>query len=1048
MASSHQDTPKSSGTDDPVETLRAALRRSREREEQLLQSEGQLRDFLENANIGLHRVGPDGTILWANRADMDLLGYAEGEYLGKPVSDFHVDRDVIADILARLARGEALHDYEARLRAKDQSIKHVLINSSAYFVDGRFIHTRCFTRDITERRKVEEAVRESGQQLRAIVDGLPVLVAFVDTAQRYQFVSAAYERWFGSPKDSLVGRHIAEVVGPEAYGVIERHVAVALSGVATNYEAAIPFREGGSRFVEATYVPHLAPDGSVAGFVALVADVTERKKFERLRAEASARADRLLKVTAAIADAVSAEQVFEALVDRLGEAVEASSAGLWLLHEASSTARLARASGYTEEVQQRLAVLPLSQAAKIPVLDAIQRGEPIWIPSRAAMFERYPHLDSLSTGDRAYRVSCLPLIAHGQVIGALGLTIEAELEAGHEERDFLMLVARYSGQAIERLRLLEAERQSRREASTAAARLRVLGQASRTFGELDLGLEGRLRGVAGALAGQLASCINIALLEPDGLLHMKAVRHPNPDAQTMLESVAFSSPLRVGEGVTGAVVVTGKSVLVPKIDARSSASRAPQAYREFLERFPAYAMIGAPLRARGRVIGTVTATRVREGESFTADDLSLLEDLGERAAVAIENSRLYQETLDARSRAEQLHGFAQAVVGADGLEEVFEAALTSAEAVMGGSRAAILTFDGDDVMRFRSWHGLSDEYRAAVDGHSPWPRTAASPEPIVVTDAQSDATMAPHAPLLKREGIRGLAFIPLLSEGRLLGNLTVCFDQDHASSSPQMEAARALANHLASVITRFAAVRKLEETIRYNELFAGALAHDLRNPLDAIMTASQLALIQLEGAKVRVGKGAAPLTRIVSSGKRMQTMIDQLLDFTQARSGGGIDVQPRLTNLADLCTQAVVELELTHPEWKVHTEALGDQNGSWDADRIVQVFSNLIANAGQHGSPNIAIQVHLDGTDGEHVRIEIRNGGAIPTSLLPHIFDPFRTTRSPHAKSSGLGLGLFIVREIVRAHGGSIDVSSSDLDGTSFAIRLPRHRSTRPADRT
>ncbi|MEP7191153.1 MAG: PAS domain-containing sensor histidine kinase, partial [Roseiflexaceae bacterium] len=134
----------------------------RQSEELLQRREQELTDFFENATVGLHWVGQDGMILWANRAELELLGYTQEEYFGRHIAEFHADPDVINDILMRLKRGEELHNYEARLRCKDGSIRYVLISSNVHWQDGRFIHTRCFTRDITDRKQAEE---ERGQLL-------------------------------------------------------------------------------------------------------------------------------------------------------------------------------------------------------------------------------------------------------------------------------------------------------------------------------------------------------------------------------------------------------------------------------------------------------------------------------------------------------------------------------------------------------------------------------------------------------------------------------------------------------------------------------------------------------------------------------------------------------------------------------------------------------------------------------------------------------------------------------------------------------------------
>jgi PAS domain S-box-containing protein len=115
----------------------------------------ELDDFFENAPIGLHWVDRNGIIVRVNRAELSMLGYDEREYLGRSITEFHADQDVIHDILRRLTSGETLHNYEARLRCKDGSIKHVLISSNVLWQDGEFIHTRCFTRDITERKQTE-----------------------------------------------------------------------------------------------------------------------------------------------------------------------------------------------------------------------------------------------------------------------------------------------------------------------------------------------------------------------------------------------------------------------------------------------------------------------------------------------------------------------------------------------------------------------------------------------------------------------------------------------------------------------------------------------------------------------------------------------------------------------------------------------------------------------------------------------------------------------------------------------------------------------------
>jgi len=158
----------------------------RRADEALRRSQAELRDFVENCAVGLHWVGPDGTILWANQAVLDLLGYLGEEYVGHHIAEFHADQDLVADILARLDRHEQVTNREARLRCKDGSIRTVLFSSSAYAEGGELVYTRCFTADITERKQVEILIAGQKRALELIVQGAPLEAVLEALTRAYE----------------------------------------------------------------------------------------------------------------------------------------------------------------------------------------------------------------------------------------------------------------------------------------------------------------------------------------------------------------------------------------------------------------------------------------------------------------------------------------------------------------------------------------------------------------------------------------------------------------------------------------------------------------------------------------------------------------------------------------------------------------------------------------------------------------------------------------------------------------------------------------------
>jgi signal transduction histidine kinase len=235
---------------------------------------------------------------------------------------------------------------------------------------------------------------------------------------------------------------------------------------------------------------------------------------------------------------------------------------------------------------------------------------------------------------------------------------------------------------------------------------------------------------------------------------------------------------------------------------------------------------------------------------------------------------------------------------------------------------------------------------------------------------------------------------------------------------------------LTASIVRYAAGVDL-----YRDQFIGILSHDLRTPLSAITAGAALLTMAADGDPQRARVGA----RMLSSAQRMNRLITDLLDLTRTRLGAGIPIKRAPADLQQICEHAVLELKAFHPTAVIRYEPMGDLRGQWDADRLTQLVSNLVGNALEHGGNTVVTIVARGSAD--NVVLAVHNDGPpIPPEVHRSIFEPLvRHVSGETEVPTSVGLGLFIARGIVASHGGSITVSSTATEGTTFEARLPRH---------
>jgi signal transduction histidine kinase len=220
------------------------------------------------------------------------------------------------------------------------------------------------------------------------------------------------------------------------------------------------------------------------------------------------------------------------------------------------------------------------------------------------------------------------------------------------------------------------------------------------------------------------------------------------------------------------------------------------------------------------------------------------------------------------------------------------------------------------------------------------------------------------------------------------------------------------------------------------ELFIGILGHDIRNPLGTILTSAEV----LVRSGQLSAKAAAPIT---NAAIRIRGIVEQVVDFSRAQADGVMPVHRVPGNLAEQLAKVMQETQVRHPDRVLRLECTGEFNGSWDEGRMGQLLSNLLANALLYGAADSAVTVRMWGSP-EDVHLSVHNhGDPIPPAEQHRIFQPLERglqhrEAASGPESRGLGLGLYICREIVRSHGGTLRVESSAIEGTTFIVAMPR----------
>ncbi|HSN27001.1 MAG TPA: ATP-binding protein [Kofleriaceae bacterium] len=434
------------------------------------------------------------------------------------------------------------------------------------------------------------------------------------------------------------------------------------------------------------------------------------------------------------------------------------------------------------------------------------------------------------------------------------------------------------------------------------------------------------------------------------------------------------------------------AVADPAIHAFASSAQAratlPPAYHSYIDRFGLRGLAILPFPILSPVQGVVTVTRDGDSEPFDADDLAMIETCIEYAALGVQKAVRYETERTAR----------------DQLNAVLE---NLPLGIIATTDAGTITLSNSTARRMIP--GLEHAHHVAdLYGLADWIDAEGRPLGQWELSAQRE--------LIMRRGDTTTHFaitsVPLpRGRGATVGAVTVLQD----------------------VTRERATAHEREQISRFTQRLLGIVGHDLRSPLGAFVAG--LSLLEMRGDSQPV----QPIVqRLQSSARRMTRIVDQLLDVTRATLGTGIQIDRRPTNLGTLVRGVVDEIRVQQPDAKISVVGDGEISGHWDPDRLEQVLSNLLTNALYYGRPGAPIVVEIARAS-QQVSIVVKNelrDRPIPPDVLAVLFDPHRRGGEARHNAAGLGLGLYIVQQIVHAHRGVI-VAHSDNGGTEFRVTLP-----------
>jgi GAF domain-containing protein len=760
---------------------------------------------------------------------------------------------------------------------------------------------------------------------------------------------------------------------------------------------------------------------------ALVSVLAARLRAGRERAEAHAfRAERLQAVAAALSAELTAAEAAEAVLREGIDVLGGGKGVITLLDPGGETLSIVTSVGYDTTGWGRFEHFPID--AEYPISEAVRLHEPIIIRTSEELKARYPSLsDTIHDGGSAL---VLPLLDKSRPIGGLYYRFTGPRTFGPDDRDYFMALGRLCAAALERARLHDLERRTGQRAA-------FLAEASATLaGSLDF--EATVEQVAELTVPAIADYCSVHLLESNGSIRTIALAGPPENLAAARRFLEVSPPAIGDPAGIGAVIRDGRAIVVPRVtDEMLAAGIEDPVLLEAARGLEVYAHLSVPLRVGGHTIGALAlTTTTASGRSFEPDDLALAGELASRAALAIENARLYSALAERATRQAAVARLGQLALTEQELGPLFEATVGELATVLEVELAKVLEFEPEhDQFTLRAGVGLQPGLvgNAIVPGglESQAGFTLQVGGAVVVEDLASETRFMAAPLLVDHNVVSGMTSVITGKVGPW-GVLGVHSTRHRRFTQEDANFLLTVSNVLAGAIERRRRLDEERQAQDINRAFIGVVSHELRTPITTIYGGAKV----LRALNLEEGDRASIVADVEADAERLYRLTEDLLVMTRLERHD-LEVVREPVLLSRLVERVVASEQKRWPLVKVRVRMPRELDPVVGEDNYVeQVVRNLLANAAKYSPKGATVEVSGQ-QEGEEVVVRMLDRGpGIQGEDPDRLFALFYRAPATAQQASGAGIGLFVTDQLVRAMGGRLWAKPRKGGGSEFGFAL------------